>query len=312
MVITGTSVFFSAWPKWIGAVGQAARARELDVVGAQHLEHLGAHQPHDQRHLEQRQRDRRQDQVLPARRASAGRSSTSRAPRSRRARTRAASRAARRTPGSAGCRSGTSAATRPTSETASSTCDSHAVASQRRVDAHRDADDEREQPRPRATAPASPASAPRCSVETLRALAQRQAELALHRVTDELRRTGRRTAGPVRARARSSRALFGRRVLAEHEGTGSPTYWNSENAMKATASMTTDGLQQAADDEREHGAENAARTWPVVSNIAGLPRYGNIPVGARLRGVWHPPTPGSSPAHHASARIRRVVRPTEV
>ena len=23
MVITGTSVFFSAWPKWIGAVGQA-------------------------------------------------------------------------------------------------------------------------------------------------------------------------------------------------------------------------------------------------------------------------------------------------
>ena len=30
-----------------GAVGQAAGARELDVVGAQHLEHLGAHQPHD-------------------------------------------------------------------------------------------------------------------------------------------------------------------------------------------------------------------------------------------------------------------------
>jgi hypothetical protein len=42
------------------------RARELDVVGAQHLEHLGPHQPHDQRELEQRQRDRRQDQVLPA------------------------------------------------------------------------------------------------------------------------------------------------------------------------------------------------------------------------------------------------------
>jgi hypothetical protein len=48
------------------AVGQAARAGELDVVGAQHLQHLGAHQAHDQRQLEHRQRDRRQDQVLPA------------------------------------------------------------------------------------------------------------------------------------------------------------------------------------------------------------------------------------------------------
>ena len=43
-------------------VGQPARTRELDVVGAQHFQHLGAHQPHDQRHLEQRKRDRRQDQ----------------------------------------------------------------------------------------------------------------------------------------------------------------------------------------------------------------------------------------------------------
>ena len=58
IVMTGTSVFLSAWPKWIGAVGEAARARELDVVGAQHLEHLGAHEPHDQRHLDERQRDR--------------------------------------------------------------------------------------------------------------------------------------------------------------------------------------------------------------------------------------------------------------
>jgi hypothetical protein len=35
------------------AVGQAAGAGELDVVGAQHLEHLGAHQAQDQRQLEQ-------------------------------------------------------------------------------------------------------------------------------------------------------------------------------------------------------------------------------------------------------------------
>ena len=52
MVMTGTSVFFSAWPKLIARSGQAAGPRELDVVGAQHLQHLGAHQPHDQRHLE--------------------------------------------------------------------------------------------------------------------------------------------------------------------------------------------------------------------------------------------------------------------
>ena len=48
------------------AVGKAAGARELDVVGAQHLEHLRAHQAHDQRQLEQRQRDRGQDQRLEA------------------------------------------------------------------------------------------------------------------------------------------------------------------------------------------------------------------------------------------------------
>jgi hypothetical protein len=66
MVITGTSVFFSAWPKWMARFGQAAGARELDVVGAQHLQHLGAHQPHDQRELEHRQRDRGQHDVVPA------------------------------------------------------------------------------------------------------------------------------------------------------------------------------------------------------------------------------------------------------
>ena len=49
-----------------GAVRQAAGAGELDVVGAQHLEHLGAHQPRHQGHLEQAERDRRQHQRLEA------------------------------------------------------------------------------------------------------------------------------------------------------------------------------------------------------------------------------------------------------
>jgi hypothetical protein len=48
------------------AVGKAARAGELDVVGAQHFQHLGAHEALDQRHLEQAERDRRQDQRLQA------------------------------------------------------------------------------------------------------------------------------------------------------------------------------------------------------------------------------------------------------
>ena len=51
------------------AVGKAAGARELDVVGAQHLEHLGAHQAHDQRELVEAERDRRHHQRLQPRRA---------------------------------------------------------------------------------------------------------------------------------------------------------------------------------------------------------------------------------------------------
>ena len=47
-----------------GAVRQAAGAGELDVVGAQYLQHLGAHQARDQRHLEQTERDGRQHQRL--------------------------------------------------------------------------------------------------------------------------------------------------------------------------------------------------------------------------------------------------------
>jgi hypothetical protein len=53
-------------PEVDGAVRQPARPCELDVVRAQHLEHLGAHQPHDQRQLEHGQGDGGEDQVLPA------------------------------------------------------------------------------------------------------------------------------------------------------------------------------------------------------------------------------------------------------
>src|SRR5579885_179528 len=46
------------------AVRQAAGAREFDVVGAQHLQHLGADEADDQRHLEEAEGDRRQDEGL--------------------------------------------------------------------------------------------------------------------------------------------------------------------------------------------------------------------------------------------------------
>jgi hypothetical protein len=46
--------------------GQAAGAGEADIIGAEHFEHFSAHQPHDQGHLEQAERDRGQDQRLEA------------------------------------------------------------------------------------------------------------------------------------------------------------------------------------------------------------------------------------------------------
>ena len=49
-----------------GLRGQPAGPRKADVVGAQHLEHLGPNQPHDQCHLEQAKRDRGHDQGFQA------------------------------------------------------------------------------------------------------------------------------------------------------------------------------------------------------------------------------------------------------
>jgi peptide/nickel transport system substrate-binding protein len=48
------------------AVAEPAGPREFDVIGAQHLDHLGPDQPHDQRHLKQGQGHRRQDDRAPA------------------------------------------------------------------------------------------------------------------------------------------------------------------------------------------------------------------------------------------------------
>ena len=48
-------------------VGQSTSTGEFDVIGPQHLKHLGPHEAHDQSHLIQAQRNRRQDQRCAAR-----------------------------------------------------------------------------------------------------------------------------------------------------------------------------------------------------------------------------------------------------
>ena len=187
------------------AVGQAARARELDVVGAQHLEHLGAHQPHDQRQLEQRQRDRRQDQCLQPS-ASAGRWSSSRAPPSRRGRRTAASRACTAKTRISRMPIRKVGSDTPSSETVSSTCDQEAAAAAAPCR------------RPAGCRPTSASSAAANASSSvagqplddqrrdLAPLAQRQAEIALHRVADEARELHRRTAGRARGRRAAARA----------------------------------------------------------------------------------------------------------
>ncbi len=47
MVTTGIRQLRSAWRKLMRQRGMPAGPGELDEVGAQHFQHLGAHQPHD-------------------------------------------------------------------------------------------------------------------------------------------------------------------------------------------------------------------------------------------------------------------------
>ena len=198
------------------AVGEPAGARELDVVGAQHLEHFRAHEPHDQRHLEQRQRDRRQDQRLqPALGQEAGR------PPAERHRVAAAE---RRQP--AQLHGEDEDQQDADQERRQADADQRrrqqdlrepAVASQRRVDAERECRRAaRAAPRP---IDSSSVAGRRSlsSVDTGRALAQRAARSRLAR---RCRRSGElhvRTAGRGRVRLRSRVALLHRRVLPHHE-----------------------------------------------------------------------------------------------
>ena len=45
--------------------------------------------------------------------------------------------------------------------------------------------------------------------------------------------------------------------------TGSPTYWNSMNAMKRHREHDDDGLEQAAEDEGEHARREGRAAAPA-------------------------------------------------
>ena len=64
MVITGTMRVAQRVAEIDRALAEPARTGELDVVRPQHLQHLGAHEPHDQRHREKPERHRGQDRAI--------------------------------------------------------------------------------------------------------------------------------------------------------------------------------------------------------------------------------------------------------
>ena len=279
MVMTGTSVFFSAWPKLIGAVGQAAGAGELDVVGAQHLQHLRAHQAHDQRHLEQAERDRRQDQRLagPSRSGSRCVQTADAAP-PRRGRRTAASRASPRTGRSAGCRSGRSAArcrsARP-SGTASTASDRGGCRCRR--------------PSGCRAASAKTAAANASSSVAGKPLGDQRRDRLLDLVGDaeiELharsRRSGRTApASDRRGRARSRSCSRSSSVVSWPTIwlTGSPTKRNSRNASSATVSMTMAASNETADGEGEHVAMAGLGSGDRISGLGTGPRRGAVAAG---------------------------------
>ncbi len=125
-------------------LGDAAGAGELHVVAAQHLQHLGAHQAHDQRHLEQAERDRRQDQRAQA--ADGQEAGAPPAELDHRAapEARQPAEAAPRRSGSAGCRAGRSAATRPARLTTMNSRETQELRRMPVIDAHRHADQQRQ------------------------------------------------------------------------------------------------------------------------------------------------------------------------
>ena len=63
-VTIGTAALGSAWRSSTWSSAAALGARGADVVLAQHLEHAGARDARDQRDVDHRQRERRQDQPL--------------------------------------------------------------------------------------------------------------------------------------------------------------------------------------------------------------------------------------------------------
>ena len=139
----------------------------------------------------------------------------------------------------------------PTSDPASSRCASQRVAPQRRVDAQRDADDQREQrggerqlERRRQPLLEQRGHRP--------ALPQRQAEFALHGVADETAELHVRRLVEPELRAQP-RAVLGRRVLPDHEADRVAGEVEQPERDERDHRHDGDGLQDAAEDEGEQG-----------------------------------------------------------
>ena len=230
---------------------QAARARELDVVGAQHLQHLGAHQPHDQRELEDRQRDRRQHDVVPAvAREQAGGPPAQPAP-SRRGRSSGTSRAARRTPGSAGCRSGRCGSDTPSSDIVMNTWLHEGAAAQRRVDAHRNADARR--PARAATRASSSVAGKRSPIrrETLAPWRRLRPNSPCAAFTRKCQNCTKKGWSSPRS-ARSCADLVGLGVLPEQEDHRVADVLEQQERDERDRDHHDHGLDQSAQDEGEH------------------------------------------------------------
>ena len=148
-----------------------------------------------------------------------------------------------------------------------------AAAPQRRVHAQRDADQQRDH-RGGERQLQRRREALDDQRRHLAALAQAEAELALHRIADEARelhREGLVQAEVARAAARAARAWRpGPSMLL----TGSPTYWNSMKAMKATVSITITACSRRRRMKASIGRSGAGAASPPLGAAIAARRHG--------------------------------------
>ena len=149
------------------------------------------------------------------------------------------------------------------------------IAPQRRVHAHRDAHHDgdqagRQRQFERGRQPLLDQRADRAT------LAQADAEVTLHRVADEGGEL--QEEGLVQPQVGTQpRAILGCRVLPEHLRHGVADVLEQQEGDEGHGQHDEDGLQQTADDEREHLGARAAKTRPVRPGRHGREIYLRAP-----------------------------------